>query len=119
MENLPLALREQHSDVDEPHVVAIVTAPTDRPPRLIGPEKEESAMSKHESVITDELRDIVRSRAQSAASKDEIVNAIFDAFSDTNVDPRRVSLEDFKCIVVEAVRTARYSHASSSDLLAV
>lgn len=64
-------------------------------------------MIKEETIMNESIRKAVRQRAESARSKDEIVNAIFDTFRAARIDPRHVSLEDMKTAVVEAARAAR------------
>ena len=71
-----------------------------------------------ESVVTEALKQDVRQRAKSATSKSDIVNAIFEALAEANVNLNQVSLEDFKRIVVEAVRAARRPHDSADRFAA-
>jgi hypothetical protein len=71
-----------------------------------------------ETIVTEALRQDVRQRAKSATTKSDIVNAIFEALTEANIDLNHVSLEDFKRIVVEAVRAARRSTDSADRFAA-
>ncbi len=64
-------------------------------------------MIKEETIMNETIRRAVRQRAETARSKDELVQAIFDTFRAARIDPRHVSLDDMKSAVVEAARAAR------------
>jgi hypothetical protein len=60
-------------------------------------------------IMNEKIRSAIRQRAQTARSKDEVVQAVFETFRAAQIDYRRVSLEDMKSALVEATRAA---HAS-------
>ena len=64
-------------------------------------------MLKEESMMNEQIRKAIRHRASKARTKTQLVKAVFDSFRSSQIDPRRVSLEDMKSAVVEAARAAR------------
>ena len=64
-------------------------------------------MFKEDSVMNEQIRRAIRQRARRAASKDDLVRAVFDGFRAQEVDLRHVSLDDMKSALVEAARAAR------------
>lgn len=81
---------------------------------VIAPEKatttetqEISYMFKEESIMNEQIRIAIRERARAAASKDDLVQAIFDSFRAQAIDIHSVSLEDMKEALFEAACAAR------------
>ncbi len=64
-------------------------------------------MSKEESLMNEQIRKAIRHRASKACTKTQIVKAVFDSFRSSQIDPRKVSLEDMKAAIVVAARAAR------------
>jgi hypothetical protein len=57
--------------------------------------------------MNEQIRKAIRHRASRAKTKSQLVKAVFDSFRGSQIDPRKVSLEDMKCAIVEAARAAR------------
>ena len=57
-------------------------------------------------VITAEVRTRILDRSAAAANRHEIADGIFDVLLDASVDPFAGSLEEYKKLLVEAVRAA-------------
>lgn len=64
-------------------------------------------MPKNYAVISPELRSRILDRSAAAANQREIADGIFDELLAASVDPFAVSLEQYKVLLVEAVRAAR------------
>jgi hypothetical protein len=64
-------------------------------------------MFKDDSILNDTIRKAIRQRASRAATKDDLVRAVFESFRAQQVELRRVSLEDMKQALVEAALAAR------------
>jgi hypothetical protein len=64
-------------------------------------------MFKEETIMNDQIRKAIRHRASKARTKTQLVKAVFDSFRSSQIDPRKVSLEDMKAAVVVATRAAR------------
>ena len=59
------------------------------------------------TIMNEQIRKAIRHRASKAKTKTQLVKAVFDSFRSSQIDPRKVSLEDMKAAVVEAARAAR------------
>ena len=66
-------------------------------------------MIKEESIMNEQIKRAIRQRASKARNNKELVRAVFDSFRNSQIDVRKVSLEDMKIAVVEAARAARRS----------
>jgi hypothetical protein len=66
-------------------------------------------MIKEESIMNEQIKRAIRQRASKARNNNELVRAVFDSFRNSQIDVRKVSLEDMKIAVVEAARAARQS----------
>lgn len=64
-------------------------------------------MFKEESIMNEQIRKAIRHRASKARTKTQLVKAVFDSFRSSQIDPRKVSLEDMKSAVMVAARAAR------------
>ena len=64
-------------------------------------------MFKEESIMNDQIRKAIRHRASKARTKTQLVKAVFDSFRSSQIDPRKVSLDDMKAAVMEAALAAR------------
>lgn len=64
-------------------------------------------MLKEDSIMNEQIRRAIRQRARHARSNNDLVSAIFDSFRSSQVDLRRVSLEDMKRAVVIAACAAK------------
>jgi hypothetical protein len=63
-------------------------------------------MPEGHDVITAEVRTRILDRSAAAANLRELADGIFDVLRDASVDPFAVSLEEYKQLLVEAVRAA-------------
>lgn len=59
------------------------------------------------TVMNEQIKKAIRTRAREARSNEELVEAIFNTLRDYRIDVAHVSLEDMKSAVVEATRAAR------------
>jgi hypothetical protein len=59
------------------------------------------------TVMNEQIKKAIRTRARKARSNEEVVEAIFNTLRDYRIDVAHVSLEDMKSAVVEATRAAR------------
>jgi hypothetical protein len=59
------------------------------------------------TVMNEQIKKAIRTRARKARSNEEVVEAIFGTFRDYRIDVRHVSLEEMKSAVVEATRASR------------
>lgn len=59
------------------------------------------------TVMNEQIKKAIRTRASRARSKEEVAEAIFTTLRDYRIDLKHVSLEDMKKAVVEATRAAR------------
>lgn len=66
------------------------------------------------TVMNEQIKKAIRTRARKARSNEEVVDAIFNAFRDYRIDVSHVSLEDMKSAVVEAKRAVR-DESNQSD----
>ena len=57
--------------------------------------------------ISDEVRQQIRCRAAELASERDVPQTIFQTLLDAQIDPATVSLDQYKSILVDAVRSAR------------
>ena len=64
-------------------------------------------MPKNYGVISPKLRSKILDRSAVATNRREIADGIFDELLAASVDPFAVSLEEYKTLLVEAVRAAR------------
>lgn len=64
-------------------------------------------MFKEETIMNEQIRKAIRHRARKATTKTQLVKAVFDSFRSSQIDPRKVSLEDMKIAILEAARAAR------------
>ena len=46
--------------------------------------------------MNEQIRKAIRHRASKARTKTQLVKAVFDSFRSSQIDPRKVSLEDMK-----------------------
>lgn len=70
----------------------------------------QTAVMKEQSLVTvmnEQIKQAIRTRASSARSQAEVADAIFSTLRDYRVDMKHVSLEEMKSAVVEATRAAR------------
>ncbi|QDU29838.1 hypothetical protein ETAA8_49530 [Anatilimnocola aggregata] len=65
------------------------------------------------TVMNEQIKNAIRTRACSARSNEEVVEAIFGTLREYRIDVKHVSLEDMKSAVVEATRASRGSDSSS------
>ena len=63
-------------------------------------------MPADHDIISPEIRARILDRSAVAASRREIADGIFDVLLDASVDPFAVSLEQYKELLVDAVRAA-------------
>lgn len=61
------------------------------------------------TVMNEQIKKAIRTRARKARSNDEVVEAIFGTLREHRIDLRHVSLEEMKSAVVEATRASRES----------
>lgn len=61
-------------------------------------------MSPQKNLISDEIRKDILARSLFAASEEEVTGSIFDAIVDAGIDWRRVSVEDVKPVLMDALR---------------
>jgi hypothetical protein len=66
-----------------------------------------STFKEESTVMNEQIRTAIRSRAHRAVSKDDLVRAVFDTFRAQEIDLRSVTLEDMKAALLEAARAAR------------
>lgn len=59
------------------------------------------------TVMNEQIKKAIRTRAKAARSNEEVVEAIFNTLRDYRIDVAHVSLEDMKSAVVEATRASR------------
>jgi hypothetical protein len=59
------------------------------------------------TVMNEQIKKAIRTRARAARSNEEVVEAIFNTLRDYRIDVAHVSLEDMKSAVVEATRASR------------
>lgn len=59
------------------------------------------------TVMNEQIKKAIRTRARQARSSEEVVEAIFNTLRDHRIDVAHVSLEDMKSAVVEATRASR------------
>lgn len=72
-------------------------------------------MFKEESIMNEQIRKAIRHRASKAKTRTQLVKAVFDSFRSSQIDPRKVSLEDMKNAIVEAARAARAAGQSTPE----
>ena len=68
------------------------------------------------TVMNEQIKTAIRTRASQARSNEEVVAAIFNTLRDYRIDVRHVSLEDMKSAVVEATRAARADGNENNSL---
>jgi hypothetical protein len=59
------------------------------------------------TVMNEQIKKAIRTRARKARSNEEVVEAIFGTFRDYRIDVKHISLEEMKSAVVEATRASR------------
>jgi type II secretory pathway component PulM len=64
-------------------------------------------MKETVTVMNEQIKKAIRTRARKARSNEEVVEAIFNTLRDHRIDVAHVSLEDMKSAVVEATRASR------------
>jgi hypothetical protein len=57
-------------------------------------------------VISREVRSRILDQSSAAASRREVAEGIFDVLLNASVDPFSVSLEEYKVLLVDAIRAA-------------
>lgn len=67
----------------------------------------EQKVKESVTVMNEQIKKAIRTRASSARSKEEVAEAIFTTLRDYRIDLKHVSLEDMKRAVVEATRASR------------
>jgi hypothetical protein len=67
------------------------------------------------TVMNEQIKKAIRTRARKARSNDEVVEAIFGTLREYRIDVRHVSLEDMKSAVVEATRASREDGSEHSS----
>lgn len=68
------------------------------------------------TVMNEQIKKAIRTRASQARSKEEVADAIFTTLRDYRIDLKHVSLEDMKRAVVEATRAAREDGSENGSL---
>lgn len=68
------------------------------------------------TVMNEQIKKAIRTRASQARSKEEVADAIFTTLRDYRIDLKHVSLEDMKRAVVEATRAAREESSENGSL---
>jgi hypothetical protein len=58
------------------------------------------------SMISQELRDTIVERAETARTRREVVDAIYGSLRDANLNPQTIPLSDLKSVLVDALRVA-------------
>lgn len=66
------------------------------------------------TILTTDLKRIVRRRAGTATSRRQVADAVFSALHEARIDPRDVTLDDMKSLVADAVRAAHGRHPDAS-----
>ena len=66
-------------------------------------------MNVHGTTISEEIRRQVRSRAVQLATEKDAAQAIFNTLADHGIDFSSVSLEQYKSMLVDAVRAQKLS----------
>ena len=59
------------------------------------------------TVMNEQIKKAIRTRARQARSNEEVVEAIFGTLREYRIDVRHVSLDEMKSAVVEATRASR------------
>jgi hypothetical protein len=59
------------------------------------------------TVMNEQIKQAIRTRASSARSQAEVADAIFSTLREYRIDMKHVSLEEMKSAVVEATRASR------------
>lgn len=67
------------------------------------------------TVMNEQIKKAIRTRARAARSNEEVVEAIFNTLRDHRIDVAHVSLEDMKSAVVEATRASREDENASGS----
>lgn len=78
-----------------------------------GHEAPKERDSETVTVMNEQIKKAIRTRARKARSNDEVVEAIFGTLREYRIDVKHISLDDMKSAVVEATRAARASEHSS------
>jgi len=68
------------------------------------------------TVMNEQIKKAIRTRACHARSNEEVVDAIFGTLKEYRIDVRHVSLEDMKSAVVEATRASRSTDNNGTSL---
>lgn len=68
------------------------------------------------TVMNEQIKKAIRTRARKARSNEEVVEAIFGTLREYRIDVKHVSLEDMKSAVVEATRASRRADASGGSM---
>jgi hypothetical protein len=63
-------------------------------------------LSEAYDIISPEVRSRILDRSAVAANRREVAEGIFDVLIDASVDPFAVSLEEYKVLLVDAIRVA-------------
>lgn len=74
-----------------------------RPDTQSAEEKENDSVT----VMNEQIKQAIRTRASSARSQAEVADAIFTTLREYRIDMKHVSLEEMKSAVVEATRASR------------
>ncbi|WP_425614757.1 hypothetical protein NA78x_004634 [Anatilimnocola sp. NA78] len=68
------------------------------------------------TVMNEQIKEAIRTRAFHARSNEEVVDAIFGTLKEYRIDVKHVSLEDMKSAVVEATRASRSTDNNGTSL---
>jgi outer membrane murein-binding lipoprotein Lpp len=68
------------------------------------------------TVMNEQIKKAIRTRARQARSNEEVVEAIFGTLRDYRIDVKHVSLEDMKSAVVEATRASRRADGHNGSM---
>jgi hypothetical protein len=72
--------------------------------------EKETHMSHADTLITDEMKHDICTRAKTASTQFEVVEAIFDVLREAAVEFDQVPLESWKGVLVEALRSAQQAN---------
>jgi hypothetical protein len=78
--------------------------------------KNESVLEKEVETVTvmnEQIKKAIRTRARKARSNEEVADAIFGTLRDYRIDVKHVSLDEMKAAVVEATRASRENEHGS------